>query len=469
MKDNRIAATILLLLVVLLLPSPKANAVSDAYYDLSGTSTVWDGTYADRLTASTLDYNYTYGDERSVSYTLPWPITFYGQTYTNISADTNGNVWFTATGPANSFVLASTGPVVATCNNDLSSYYYGGVFIQRKTNPERVVIEWQNETYTDEGEYLPNDLEMVIFSNGSVRFDYLSFGGANLKDSGSGISGGGGASNLNLTALAGPVYTLQNASFMFLHYPILTVIKAGTGTGRVTSIPAGIDCGPGCSTASAIFQNNANVNLTAASDPNCSFVGWSGGCSGTSTCPMTLSADAAVTATFNMPPPTCDFTGSPTSGTPPLTVSFLDLSQWATSWLWSFGDNATSTQENPDHIYQNPGNYTVSLTVSNATGSCTATKANYITIGPVRIARQTPVYFMTITDAYAAAANGETIQCQAISFNENLNFNQAKSVTLEAGYDTQFTTSCGVTTIHGAFSITAGSASITAGTIDLEP
>jgi len=56
------------------------------------------------------------------------------------------------------------------------------------------------------------------------------------------------------------------------------------------------------------------------------------------------------------------------------TVSFTDLSTGnPTSWLWSFGDaTPNSTQRNPVHVYAASGSYTVTLTVSNAIGSDSA-------------------------------------------------------------------------------------------------
>ncbi len=79
--------------------------------------------------------------------------------------------------------------------------------------------------------------------------------------------------------------------------------------------------------------------------------------------------------------PVANFSGSPTSGTYPLTVQFTDLSTGApTSWNWDFGDGGTSTSQNPSHQYQAAGSYTVSLTVSNTYGSDIETKSNYITV-----------------------------------------------------------------------------------------
>jgi PKD repeat protein len=79
------------------------------------------------------------------------------------------------------------------------------------------------------------------------------------------------------------------------------------------------------------------------------------------------------------PPPMAAFTGSPTSGTGSLTVNFTDQSTGhIRSWLWDFGDDGTSTSQNPSHTYTSPGRYTVSLTVTGAGGSDTETRTNYI-------------------------------------------------------------------------------------------
>ncbi|MDD5507588.1 MAG: PKD domain-containing protein [Bacteroidales bacterium] len=64
-------------------------------------------------------------------------------------------------------------------------------------------------------------------------------------------------------------------------------------------------------------------------------------------------------------------------------VNFTDKSQFVpTSWLWTFegGTPATSTEQNPSNIiYNAPGVYDVTLTVSNETGSNTVTVEDYIT------------------------------------------------------------------------------------------
>lgn len=76
----------------------------------------------------------------------------------------------------------------------------------------------------------------------------------------------------------------------------LSVSKAGTGTGIVTSSPSGISCG---STCSANYASGTSVTLTAAASSGSAFGGWSGACSGTGNCTVSMTAARAVTATFN--------------------------------------------------------------------------------------------------------------------------------------------------------------------------
>jgi serine protease len=84
--------------------------------------------------------------------------------------------------------------------------------------------------------------------------------------------------------------------------------------------------------------------------------------------------------TVTCTPPTANFSGSPTSGEVPLTVNFTDLSTGATSWSWDFGDEGTSSQQNPSHQYTEAGTYTVTLTATNSCGSDVETKTDYITV-----------------------------------------------------------------------------------------
>ena len=86
-------------------------------------------------------------------------------------------------------------------------------------------------------------------------------------------------------------------------------------------------------------------------------------------------------ATLSTTSPIAAFSASPTSGKAPLKVTFTDKSTGSpTSWKWSFGDGTYSTSSNPIHKYSQEGNYTVKLTATNAAGSSTTTKTNYIKV-----------------------------------------------------------------------------------------
>jgi PKD repeat protein len=96
--------------------------------------------------------------------------------------------------------------------------------------------------------------------------------------------------------------------------------------------------------------------------------------------------------------PSAEFMASQVTGVAPLTIQFNDISTGSpTSWEWTFGDNespGSSNQysdptqhtvlgyslQNPSHTYQTAGVYSVTLTASNAGGSSTSTKTNYISV-----------------------------------------------------------------------------------------
>src|SRR5207244_3276410 len=76
----------------------------------------------------------------------------------------------------------------------------------------------------------------------------------------------------------------------------LTGNTAGSGTGTVTSTPAGITCGTDCSES---YASGTAVTLAATPAVGSVFSGWSGGgCTGTGACTLTLTAATTVTATF---------------------------------------------------------------------------------------------------------------------------------------------------------------------------
>ncbi|MEL6864485.1 MAG: S8 family serine peptidase [Bacteroidota bacterium] len=75
-------------------------------------------------------------------------------------------------------------------------------------------------------------------------------------------------------------------------------------------------------------------------------------------------------------------------------IAFSNTSTDASSYLWDFGDGATSTDENPSHIFAEPGTYNVSLVVKNSAG-CSDAFATTLEIG------ESPVSTADLTGAFA--------------------------------------------------------------------
>ena len=78
--------------------------------------------------------------------------------------------------------------------------------------------------------------------------------------------------------------------------------------------------------------------------------------------------------------PNVAFSISDTSGCDPLTVSFTDQTVPGDTnlndWQWDFGDGTVSAQQNPTHTYSSPGDYKVSLFVTDANGCSDALVKN---------------------------------------------------------------------------------------------
>jgi PKD repeat protein len=141
--------------------------------------------------------------------------------------------------------------------------------------------------------------------------------------------------------------------------------------------------------------------------------------------------------------PVADFTADTTIGVPPLTVNFTDLSTQGIGvideWYWDFGDGNNSSQQNPTNEYQDLGNYTVTLTVTNIYDfTDTITKVNYITVSPP--AYNGPVWhisttssdewgngseelpFATIQHGIDVSADTDTVLVQPGTYVENVHF-----------------------------------------------
>ena len=160
--------------------------------------------------------------------------------------------------------------------------------------------------------------------------------------------------------------------------PDLTVTKSGSGAGIVTSSPPGVSCGNICE---ASFPPGTNVVLTAVPAPGSLLGGWIG-CSATNeSCAATMSGDVSVNVTFH-PAIDAEFSFSPSTPKAGEVVQFTDLSTGQPiEWLWDFGDNSTSTLQNPTHVYDSPGSYSVTLQATNAS-QVVDSQSHDVTVSP---------------------------------------------------------------------------------------
>jgi hypothetical protein len=117
-----------------------------------------------------------------------------------------------------------------------------------------------------------------------------------LANSGSVFSGwsGGGCSGTGTCTATMTAAKSVTATFISVYN--LTVTKSVTGAGTVTSSDGTINCG---STCSVNYDPGTSETLTAWSNSGYTFTGWlGGGCSGTGTCTVSMTAATSVTATF---------------------------------------------------------------------------------------------------------------------------------------------------------------------------
>lgn len=122
------------------------------------------------------------------------------------------------------------------------------------------------------------------------------------------------------------------------------------------------------------------------------------------------SAAIATSVTAETIPPTANFSFVPLTGSAPLSVTFVNTSVNAATYVWDFGDaTAVSSAIAPVHIYQQSGNYTIKLTATNQFGVSTVTKNIVVTVA----VNQPPVVSVTNPANNSSVAVGQQISLTA--------------------------------------------------------
>jgi len=233
----------------------------------------------------------------------------------------------------------------------------------------------------------------------------------------------------------------------------LSVAKAGTGGGTLTSSPGGINCGASCS---ASYTAATLVTLTAAPGAGSLFSGWNA-CSGTGNCQVTMSAAQSVTATFTLSttPPTVSLTaplaGQTVSGSITVSATASDVVGVAGVQFKLDGANlgaevttspysilwATAGVANGAHtltaVARDTANNTatsspVTVTVSNAPpptlsiNDVSVTEPNTGTVNAVFTVTLSSASSQTVTVAYATADGTATAGTDYVATAGNLSF-----------------------------------------------
>jgi PKD repeat protein len=163
----------------------------------------------------------------------------------------------------------------------------------------------------------------------------------------------------------------------FTYY--LTVIEAGALSVTVTAAPSTICAGESSILTAAVTNGSGSETFA-----------WSGSGSNSDTAIVSPSATTTYTVTVTDGGNTVTGSATVTVNNQPVagftsssasmpTIVFTNTSQHATSYSWDFDDGSTGTDANPTHIYEQNGDFDVTLTATNTCGSDTETGTVTIT------------------------------------------------------------------------------------------
>jgi len=196
---------------------------------------------------------------------------------------------------------------------------------------------------------------------------------------------------INLTPYMGQNITVEYTTYdcaLGAHYgyayiacacePMLINVNFCAGNSTVVlTAPVGFtyQWSPGGATTQSISINNPTIGTTY----NCTLTSANG-------CQVVLQSvlnPTIVTPSFTVTSPLCSNTKTFQS-TSTVNQGVID------SYLWNFGNGATSTQQNPTYTYPSTGTYTVTLTITGSMGGCPATSSQQVMVYPPPIASAGP-------------------------------------------------------------------------------
>lgn len=296
--------------------------------------------------------------------------------YTNLSWNFGDGVTSTATNPVHSY---STGGVYTVA---LTASGPGGTDTETKLNYITVYTPvTAGFTVNSTSGVAPLNVNFTNTSSGDYTSLSWSFGdgGTSTAVNPSHTYTAKGVYTVSLTA-SGPGGTNQETAEIVVYAPAVASFNAAPASGVAP--------------LSVTFTNTSTGDFSSSS--------WDfgDGSTSTETSPVhSYSAKGSYTVTLTVSgtggsdsevrtglitvytPTQAQFSGTPTSGIAPLTVTFSNQSSGDyTSLSWDFGDGGGSTLTNPSHEFTTGGTYSIGLTASGPGGTDTEIKASYITV-----------------------------------------------------------------------------------------
>jgi PKD repeat protein len=171
---------------------------------------------------------------------------------------------------------------------------------------------------------------------------------------------------LTVTMPNGCSYNTSSPSLITANPNPVAQFTVANGTGCAPLLPVITNNSTGATSYNWVFGNGTNstefqpsqtfeigglyfVRLTAVSALGCA-------------------SQVQINGAIRVTTPLAQFGATNTTGCPPLAVQFTNQGTTNASYLWSFGDGTTSTQNNPTHTYNQLGEYDVTLVVTNGAG-----------------------------------------------------------------------------------------------------
>ncbi len=284
-------------------------------------------------------------------------------TFTNCSATTDGGAIYIGSGGIGVTITSSTFTGCTAVNSG------GAIYSVAPAASMSTVVNFSRFYQNTAGS------GAAIYNTGGVSASYNWWGTNTILPayvSGTGTTTSGPYLMLSTTTTSPSITSAQTS----LIKAYLTYDSTGINTRTEGHIPNGtpvmftISSGPGSLSAAANTTTLGAAETTFIPD-------------GAGTTVINAIVDGqTVNTTVTVPGPV--FTGTPRSGTAPLSVTFTDASVGSpTMWNWSFGDGQwynTTVAANPVHTYTGAGTYTVSLTTTISGTPCTHSRAGYISV-----------------------------------------------------------------------------------------